>query len=212
MQRPGEHAGKLSEATTPSLSGVACARSSVDRALPSGGRGRKFESCRARLTGVVSAPVSVVEQRPRPSTGYCNSISLRGRGLSFARALRGRSRSTVHQGRQEQNVVGRDRVAPDGFCRVAQLARGTQKDDHSCRQQSCQQRASWASWRGRRRGVKSVTAQRGRACGSLDPANRSSPSAQPVTPQNGAAPLRAALPSNARRSPGRPSVEGRGPR
>jgi hypothetical protein len=63
MQRPGEHAGKLSEATTPSLSGVACARSSVDRALPSGGRGRKFESCRARLTGVVGAPVSVVEQR-----------------------------------------------------------------------------------------------------------------------------------------------------
>jgi hypothetical protein len=60
---------------------------------------------------------------------------------------------------------------------------------------TCQQRALWAGHRDRRRGVKSVTAQRGRACGSLDPANRSSASAPPVTPQNGAGALRAALPS-----------------
>jgi hypothetical protein len=47
-ERGGEHVGKLLRATAPARFSVACARSSVDRALASGAGSRWFESSRAR--------------------------------------------------------------------------------------------------------------------------------------------------------------------
>ena len=46
----------------PVYAAVAGARSSVDRALPSGGRSRRFESCRARSAAADSPDVPAPQQ------------------------------------------------------------------------------------------------------------------------------------------------------
>jgi len=67
-----------------------------------------------------------------------------------------------------------------GWRRSSRRKGANARDGHSLRQGTCRRRALWAWQRDRSRGVKSLKAPRGQACGSLDPANRLSASASPI--------------------------------